>query len=81
MSFDLNFHIPRLLRNEPFFASFSRRVEKQENGDIPTAAIAYDREAHRFILMYNADFFESLPDAHKVGVLKHEFYHLIFGRR
>lgn len=79
MSFDLNFHIHRLLRNEPFFASFSRRVEKQENGDIPTAAIAYDREAHRFILMYNADFFESLPDAHKVGVLKHEFYHLIFG--
>ena len=79
MSFDLNFHIHRLLRNEPFFASFSRRVEKQENGDIPTAAIAYDREANRFILMYNADFFEYLPDAHKVGVLKHEFYHLIFG--
>jgi predicted metal-dependent peptidase len=36
-------------------------------------------------MIYNPDFFESLPDIEKKGVLKHEFYHLIFehvtGRR
>jgi len=28
-------------------------------------------------MLYNPDFFESLTDVHKVGVIKHEFYHLI----
>lgn len=78
MSFDLNFHIHRLLRSEPFFASFSRRVEKREDNTIPTAAIAYDKKIQRFMLLYNSDFMESLSDSHKIGVLKHEFYHLIF---
>lgn len=77
MSFDLTFHLHRLLKNEPFFASFSRKVEKQADNSIPTAAIAYNRETQRFVLLYNPEFMESLPDEHKVGVLKHEFYHLI----
>ena len=79
MSFDLSFHIHRLLRKEPFFAAFSRRVEKQADRSIPTAAIAYNKETHRFVLLYNPDFFDSLSDEHKAGVLKHEFYHLILG--
>tara|TARA_R110002012_G_scaffold22991_2_gene78574 strand:+ start:14724 stop:15917 length:1194 start_codon:yes stop_codon:yes gene_type:complete len=77
MSFDLNFHLHRLLKNEPFFAAFSRKVEKVADDSIPTAAIAYNRETQRFALLYNPDFMESLSDEHKVGVLKHEFYHLI----
>ena len=77
MSFDLNFHLHRLLKNEPFFAAFSRKVEKVADDSIPTAAIAYNRETQRFVLLYNPDFMESLSDEHKVGVLKHEFYHLI----
>ena len=79
MSFDLNFHIHRLLKREPFFACFSRRVEKIATETIPTAAIAYDKGIHRFTLLYNPGFFESMTDEHKVGILKHEFYHLIFG--
>ena len=77
MSFDLNFHLHRLLKSEPFFAAFSRKVEKVADDSIPTAAIAYNRETQRFALLYNPDFMESLSDEHKVGVLKHEFYHLI----
>jgi predicted metal-dependent peptidase len=79
MSFDLSFHIHRLLRKEPFFASFSRKVEKIADESIPTAAIGYNRETHRFVLLYNPDFFDSLSDIEKAGVLKHEFYHLILG--
>jgi predicted metal-dependent peptidase len=29
-------------------------------------------------LLYNPDFFEELSDKHRAGVLKHEFYHLVF---
>jgi len=78
MSFDLSFHIHRLLRKEPFFAVFSRKVEKAADRNIPTAALSFNRETYRFALLYNPDFFESLCDKHKVGVIKHEFYHLIF---
>ena len=77
MSFDLKFHIHRLLRAEPFFSTFSRRLEKRVDNTIPTAAIMYDRDSMRFTLLYNEEFFESLPDGHKIGVIKHEFYHLI----
>ena len=77
MSFDLSFHLHRLLKNEPFFAAFSRKVEKVEDTSIPTAAMAYNRETQRFVMLYNPDFFEKLTDVHKVGVIKHEFYHLI----
>lgn len=77
MSFDLNFHLHRLLRKEPFFAAFSRRIEKHSDNKIPTAAVAFNRETQRFSLLYNPEFMDSLPDEHKVGVLKHEFYHLI----
>ena len=77
MSFDLNFHLHRLLKTEPFFAAFSRKVEKVADNSIPTAAMAYNRETQRFVMLYNPDFFGSLTDVHKVGVIKHEFYHLI----
>ena len=80
MSFDLNFHLHRLLRGEPFFAAFSRKVEKAPNTGIPTAAMAFNKETHRFVLMYNPDFMESLSDDHKRGVMKHEFYDLIFNQ-
>jgi len=37
-----------------------------------------DPKTAQFVLMYNPDFFEKLPDVQKLGVLKHEFYHLVF---
>lgn len=77
MSFDLNFHMHRLLRTEPFFAAFSRQIEKYPDNSIRTAAVGFDRVAYKFILYYNEDFMEKLSDEHKLGVLKHEFYHLI----
>ena len=77
MTFDLAYHMHRLLRYEPFFATFSRKIEKVENNSIPTAAVCFNRETQRFLLMYNSSFMESLPDEHKLGVIKHEFYHLI----
>jgi predicted metal-dependent peptidase len=78
MSFDLKLHAYRLLMDEPFFAALSRKIEKRASTAIPTAGVRVDPETAQFEMIYNPDFFASLPEDHVRGVLKHEFYHLIF---
>ena len=78
MSFDLRLHAYRLLMDEPFFAALSRKIEKRASTAIPTAGVRVDPETAQFEMIYNPDFFASLPEDHVRGVLKHEFYHLIF---
>jgi predicted metal-dependent peptidase len=78
MSFDLKLHAYRLLMDEPFFAALSRKIEKRADNSIPTAGVRVDPETAQFEMIYNPDFFASLPEEHVRGVLKHEFYHLIF---
>ncbi|MCS5595232.1 MAG: VWA-like domain-containing protein [Porticoccaceae bacterium] len=78
MSFDLNLHAYRLLMDEPFFAALSRKIEKRATTAIPTAGVRVDPDTAQFEMVYNPEFFESLPEEHIRGVLKHEFYHLIF---
>ena len=78
MTFDLNKHTARLLMSEPFFAALSRKIDKRASTAIPTAGVKINEESGQFEMLYNPEFFESLPDVQKLGVLKHEFYHLIF---
>ena len=75
--FDLNDHVFRLLQNEPFFAALSRRIDKRPGSDVPTAGVTITEDG-QFELIYNPDFFASLNDDQRTGVLVHEFYHLIF---
>ena len=76
--FDLNRHMARLLLKEPFFAALSRTIDKFASRAIPTAGVRVNPSTAQFELIYNPDFFATLEDSHKAGVLKHEFYHLIF---
>jgi len=76
--FDLNRHTARLLMNEPFFAGLSRRIDKRKTTEIPTAGVTVDKKSAQFVLLYNPEYFASLSDKEKLGVLKHEFYHLVF---
>jgi len=78
MSFDLNKHIYRLLQDEPFFAALSRQIDKRMTRTVPTAGVGVNKSTGYFELYYNPDYFESISDKEKSGVLKHEFYHLIF---
>ena len=78
MSFDLKLHAYRLLMDEPFFAALSRKVEKRADYNIQTAGVRVDPDSAQFEMIYNPDFFASLPEEQVRGVLKHEFYHLIF---
>ena len=75
--FNLNMHTARLLMREPFFAALSRRIDKTATDALPTAAVRVNPDRGQFELLYNPDFFEALSDEHKLGVLMHEFYHLI----
>ena len=78
MPFDLNKHTARLLMKEPFFAGISRRIDKTASTAIPTAGVRLNKSTGYFEMLYNPEFFEGLTDVEKLGVLKHEFYHLIF---
>jgi predicted metal-dependent peptidase len=77
-SFDLNMHTARLLMDEPFFASLSRRVNKTSSTAIPTAGVRVNPDTAQFEMIYNPKFFATLDDAARKDVLKHEFYHLVF---
>ena len=77
-TFDLNRHTARLLMNEPFFAALSRKMDKRASTAVPTAGVRVNPDTGHFEMIYNPDFFEKLSDAHRTGVLKHEFYHLVF---
>lgn len=77
--FDLNIHVARLLMNEPFFAAISRRVNKAPHKGIPTAGVRVNPTTAQFEMLYNPAFFQDLSDAERADVLKHEFYHLVFG--
>ena len=78
MNFDLNKHTARLLRNEPFFAALSRKIDKRSSTAVPTAGVRVNPETGHFEMLYNPEFFAGLSDDHKQGVLMHEFYHLVF---
>lgn len=76
--FDLNRHTARLLMNEPFFAALSRRIDKRAFKGIPTAGVRVNPNSTQFEMIYNPDFFLGLTEEQRLGILKHEFYHLVF---
>ena len=76
--FNLNHHIIALLRDEPFFAALSRRINKMPSTAIPTAGVRVNPETAQFEMLYNPAFFAKLTHEERLDVLKHEFYHLIF---
>ncbi len=76
--FDLNMHTFRLLQQEPFFASLSRRVHKSPSKAVPTAGVRINPHNQQFEMIYNPEFMGKLTDRQKLGVLMHEFYHIIF---
>lgn len=90
-AFNLNMHTHRLLRDEPFFAALSRRIDKRATTSVPTAGVRVTDDG-RFEMLYNPDFFSRIieecentkenrdnPYRWVRGVLMHEFYHLIYG--
>jgi predicted metal-dependent peptidase len=76
--FNLEKQIVSMLSSEPFYAAISRYIAKRKNTRIPTARVFVTESGH-FIMEYNPEFFAQLSPAHRLGVLEHEFQHLILG--
>lgn len=67
-----------LMQESMFFAEISRHVRKYPSRDIPTFAMSFDQSRDEFTLVWNPDCLKELTRAQVPGILKHEFYHLIF---
>jgi len=78
VEFDLDLHMYRLLSSEPFFAAISRMVNKSPSTALPTAGVRINKDTMQYEMLYNPKFMASLSDDEKIGVLMHEFYHLVF---
>lgn len=75
--YNLENDIFRLLREEPFFAAISRCVNKSATNTIPTAGVFVSEDGN-YELIYNREYMANKPDHIRRGILKHEFYHLLF---
>ena len=76
--FNIDRHLIKLLEESPFFAEISRHVRKVVTNDLPTAGVTFDKYTDDFVLGINPEFFGELKDEEIAGVLRHEFYHIIF---
>ena len=72
--FDLNLHTARLLMDEPFFASISRRIDKRASFALPTAGVMVNPDTAQFEMLYNPSFFAKLTDAERRDILKHDSF-------
>lgn len=66
-----------ILFKEPFYGLFLIGLKKNFTDDIPTAAVG--RNGINTSLYVNPDFFKSLDDDKKYGLIKHELLHIAFG--
>lgn len=76
-NYDLNRHVARYLKEEPFYAALSRHIEKFPTTAIPTAGVCINPDSGTFEMLYNPEFVSSLTDDEVILLLKHEFLHLI----
>ncbi len=66
-----------LIFDEPFYGLFLVGLNKVYRTDIPTAGVS--KHGIGVQLAINPDFFTSLNEKHRVGLLKHELLHISFG--
>jgi predicted metal-dependent peptidase len=65
-----------LMFKEPFYGLFLLSLNKEWDGNIPTAGVG--RTNVNYHLKINPEFWAELSPKHKVGLLKHELMHIAF---
>lgn len=66
----------RLQLKQPFYGLFLNMLNKSWNKDIGTACVSQNKYALGFQLNINQDFWNSLTEEHKIGVIQHECMHI-----
>jgi predicted metal-dependent peptidase len=66
-----------LMLKEPYYGIFLIMLNKLWTNRVPTAGVS--KNGINYQLAINEDFWESLSEEHKIGLLKHELLHIAFG--
>jgi predicted metal-dependent peptidase len=66
-----------LMLKEPYYGFFLIALNKVWGQKVPTAGVSKNNINYQ--LAINPDFWESLSDDHRLGLLKHELLHIAFG--
>jgi predicted metal-dependent peptidase len=66
-----------LLFDEPYYGHFMSSLNRSFSSDVPTAGVAKDGIGVKLVV--NPDFFDSLNELHRKGLIKHELLHIAFG--
>jgi predicted metal-dependent peptidase len=66
-----------LMLKEPYYGIFLIMLNKVWTNRVPTAGVS--KNGINYQLAINEDFWESLSEEHKIGLLKHELLHIAFG--
>ena len=74
---ELSSIIKTIMLEQPFYGLFLMNVNKEFIKRIPTAAVTM--EGINYKLLINPDFWDSLSDKHKQGLILHEAKHMVFG--
>lgn len=69
--------VKKLIFTEPFYGLFVIGLNKKVSDKIPTAGVGPNGIGVELIV--NPDFYESLSEDHRIGLLKHELLHVSFG--
>ena len=65
-----------LMLKEPFYGLFLISLNKIWSDRVPTAGVAKNNINYQLVI--NPEFWGSLSDPHKLGLLKHELLHIAF---
>ena len=66
-----------LMLKEPYYGFFLIMLNKMWTKRIPTAGVS--KNGINYQLVVNDEFWESLTELHRLGLLKHELLHIAFG--
>ena len=66
----------KILLSEPFYGHFMMGLPKEISENTDTAAVSLMHN-QTIKLIVNADFWQSLNDDHRYGLIKHEVLHIV----
>jgi len=73
---ELSIVIKTIMLQQPFYGLFLLNVNKEFDKRVPTAGVTI--EGINYKLIVNPDFWDSLSDNHKQGLIIHEAMHIVF---
>lgn len=73
---ELSIVIKTIMLQQPFYGLFLLNVNKEFDKRVPTAGVTI--EGINYKLIVNPDFWDSLSDNHKQGLILHEAKHIVF---